>query len=126
MYSKAYPNLRKIYAAFANFEALAKTFEQFYPELINLTVLEHEAKHQQLRGSYFVFFDTLMQKLKDLYTPEEICRFVNFQLQNNKELRQCFLENLIFVPPIDGINSKQIGFHEKTATGTLKIGEPLT
>ena len=127
MTTQKYPRLAATYSRFRNFDVITQTLEHYYPELFNLAILEQAKKHEgDLKGSYVGFFDILMQTLDDLYTPEEICRVVNKNLQTNLRLRQCFYESLIFVPSVDGIASPQIGFLEKIATGSVRIVEPLT
>jgi len=125
MHTELYPNLKQMFD-YANFEQIAETFEKHFRGLFNLQVLENEAKLGRNDGSYMKFFSLIMEQLKDLYTTGEVSSKLYDILQNDKKIRACFLDRLIFVPPIDGTPSAQLGFLEKTATGELKVAEPVT
>ncbi|MDP1602279.1 MAG: hypothetical protein Q8M03_03355 [Legionella sp.] len=125
MYKELYPHLKAAYN-FDNFEEIIATFDKHFPQLFNLKVLENEAKFRRESGSYVKFFSLIMQQLKDLYTVDEVAAEINKILQKDKAVRDCFHECLIFVPPVDDEPSPQLGFLEKTATGQLKVAEPVT
>ncbi|QDP71917.1 hypothetical protein FOG18_04670 [Legionella israelensis] len=125
MYSETYPHLSAKYQ-FGNFETIMETLDRHFKGLFNLSILENEVKAGKLDGSYIRFFDLIISKLDNIWTVDEVSQKVYDILQKNKEVRDCFLERLIFVPPVGEAPSSQLGFHEKTATGELKVAEPVS
>ena len=125
MYTEMYPNLKNVFN-FQNFEEIAETLDKHFKGLFNLQVLENEAKHGNRDGSYMQFFTLIMSQLKDLYTVGEVSSKIYDLLKDDQQVRNCFLERLIFVPPVGSLPSTQMAFLEKTATGEIKVAEPVT
>lgn len=130
MLAEQYPFLYKAFP-FDNFEELLSTLENSFGQLFNLPLLEQELSLQQNQGSYVQFFTKIFTQLQakatnDLYTPEQISQAIYTLLHTDHAVRACFLSNLIFLPPLNGDTSPQIGFQEKLATGRLKVPESVT
>ena len=130
MYSEQYPSLYKA-LPYENFEVIVETIDKYFGQLFNLQVLEQEIKQKQLDGSYVAFFMQIAKQLQakpnnDLYTVEQVSQKIYSILQNDETVRKCFLEQLIFVPPLNNEPSTQLGFQEKLANGRLKVPEAVT
>ena len=125
MHTELYPNL-KLAFDFKNFEEIAETLDKHFRGVFNLQALENEAKLGRTGGSYAIFFALIMPELEGLYTSGEISSKIYDLLQYDIKVRDCFLKRLIFVPPVNGLASAQLGFQEKSATGELKVAEPVT
>ena len=130
MYSELYPSLYKAFP-FQNFEVLVETLEKQFGQLFHFPLIEQELSKGHLSGSYIQFFSHIFNELQakpsnDLYTVEQISTKVYQILHTNPQVRQSFLSALIFLPPLNGEVSNQIGFQEKLATGRLKVPESVT
>ncbi|MDP1602227.1 MAG: hypothetical protein Q8M03_03095 [Legionella sp.] len=125
MYSEIYPTLKR-QSGFDNFEILVETLDKYFPSLFNLEALEAQAKKGIKKGSYVEFFERCLAHMGALYTPDEIIAEIYTLLLQNNEIRDSFLEKMLFVPPVDDHASSQLAFIEKMATGELKIAEPVT
>ena len=125
MYSQMYPALNEKFG-FDNFEIIAETLDKYFPTLFNLEAIESQAKQSISKGSYIEFFTLCMGHFSKLYTSEEITNKLYELLLSDITIRDCFLEKMLFVPEVDKQASRQLAFLEKTATGELKVAEPVT
>lgn len=125
MYTEKFASLKQAHSL-KNFEVVAKTLDVYFNDLFNLEVLDNEAKHGCRKGSYVEWFNLIMPKLDDLWTEKEVCAKVYDLLLNDMNVRRAYLSKPVFVPPINDVPSKQLGFLEKVATGELKVAEPVT
>jgi hypothetical protein len=130
MHSTQYSTLFREFP-FENIDVVVETLDKYFSQLINLSVIEQGLQAGRKDGSYIQFFTRIISQLEakdnlDLSTPELVANKIYEILHNDNQIRELFLQNLIFVPPLDGVASTQIGFQEKLATGHLKVPEAVT
>jgi hypothetical protein len=123
MYSEIYPNLKTKYD-FDNFETIIEALDKHFPDLFQLSVIEHKLKEGD-NGSYMQLFDACMKKLTKLYTVGEVVKKIDDELLKS-ELRDKLDKQFLFVPRVGSQPSKQLGFFEKLAVEDLKAAEPLS
>jgi hypothetical protein len=130
MYKTTHPRLFARYS-FDNFEAIAETFDKYFPDLFDLELLEAELAKEGELGSYATLFDLIIKKLQapadgSLFTSEEILKKIHDTLANDAAVKKHIQTNFILVPPKGGKPSAQIGFLEKLATAQSKMPQSLT